>query len=98
MRMAIVFDGANDAIGAVSRIGPVAFVHGLRHDDSPFSRQAPDPIPSRTGNVTLHPVLSGRPAFAWFRRGRHCRRYTETGRCQVASIENCGGLWASSYA
>src|ERR1700730_667565 len=50
--MAIIFAGANDFIGAVSRLGAVAFVHGLRYDESYFPRQAPDPIPSRAVQLT----------------------------------------------
>jgi hypothetical protein len=50
--MAVVLAGANDFIGAVSRIGAVAFVHGLRYHESHFPSQTPDPIPSRAAQLT----------------------------------------------
>jgi len=47
IRMAVGYADANERSGAVNRLGPFAFLHGLRYHEPRLSRQAPDPIRSR---------------------------------------------------
>jgi|SRR6266550_5997815 len=47
IRMAVGYADANERSGAANRLGPLAFLHGLRYHEPRLSRQAAHPIRSR---------------------------------------------------